>query len=277
MPGLACARGGAGPPPRAGGGPAGAARAPAARGGPARWPPPPPRWANSSHLVPEALQRHGDAPLQVPGDAALLEAVAHPGVGQLHAIGAPAPLAAGGGDVVLQLLRQLGQVQEDVARGAHHGRGARHFAARVDQLHGVHQVAAGVALVTTRVLQPQPARGASIVTRQQPLMWAQNCRQEWKRLGRADPPLFPPRTGARAWQRAAYLIATLRAGAHHEAVRQKLAQRLAVQLQACTSRAQAREWAFRAAAQLGCVGCRLAEAIDGPLCTIAARTLTCMY
>ena len=35
----------------------------------------------------------------------------------LHAVGGPAPELRGGGDVVLQLGRQLGQVQEDVAGG----------------------------------------------------------------------------------------------------------------------------------------------------------------
>ena len=40
----------------------------------------------------------------------------------LHAVGGPAPELRGGGDVVLQLGRQLGQVQEDVAGGPVAGR-----------------------------------------------------------------------------------------------------------------------------------------------------------
>ena len=53
----------------------------------------------------------------------------------------------------LQLRAELGQVQEHVARGAHDGRGAGQLALGPDQLRGVQQVAAAVALVAAGVLR----------------------------------------------------------------------------------------------------------------------------
>lgn len=75
-----------------------------------------------------------------------------PAVSYLLAVGAPAAHLAGGGDVMLQRGRQLGQVQEQVPRALDHGGAARHLALGADQLDGVQQVAARVALVAASVL-----------------------------------------------------------------------------------------------------------------------------
>lgn len=70
----------------------------------------------------------------------------------LDTVGGPAAHLRGGGDVLLQLRREPGQVQEHVARGAQHRRGAAEPAARLDELRGVQQVAAAVALITACIL-----------------------------------------------------------------------------------------------------------------------------
>ena len=70
----------------------------------------------------------------------------------LHAVGTPAALLGGLGDVALQRGGQARQVQEVVAGAAQHRHRACQLAARAHQLGGVHQPPALVALVPPRVL-----------------------------------------------------------------------------------------------------------------------------
>ena len=70
----------------------------------------------------------------------------------LQAVVGPAAGLGAGSDVLLQLGRERGQVQVEVAGGAHHGRRPGQLALGVDEVLRRQQVAALVALVPPRVL-----------------------------------------------------------------------------------------------------------------------------
>ena len=97
-----------------------------------------------------ARHRHGRPPGEVARDAPRLEAVAEPCVGDGHAVTGP-PVAAVL-DVLSQVARELGEVDEQVLARDDARHGARELAPRVDELRRVEQRAALVALVATGVL-----------------------------------------------------------------------------------------------------------------------------
>ena len=109
-------------------------------------------------LVLPAFQRYVDAPVQVAGDGARLE-VADVIAAEADHVVAPAAGLFRLVEVRLQDLREGGQVQEVMLGLAHDRSRAVDLAARVDQLGGVDQGAAVVALVAARV------REAAHVTR----------------------------------------------------------------------------------------------------------------
>ena len=103
------------------------------------------------HLVFVALQRHGGSPLQIAGDAARLETVVDPAVGDVDGVGRPAVLDGGLSHPLLELLSLLGQVEEEVLGGAllHYVSRTSLLADGVLQLGGVQEVAALITLITS--------------------------------------------------------------------------------------------------------------------------------
>ena len=74
----------------------------------------------------------------------------------LYTIGRPAAQLRGVIDVRLQLRAELGQVQEQVLRLAQDGCGLSDLALGVDELSGIEQAPALVALIPPRILQTRP-------------------------------------------------------------------------------------------------------------------------
>ena len=122
-------------------------------------------------LVLEALLGHGDAPLQVAGDCALLEAVADPGLGHLDRVVRPEALLRGRLHPVASLGRMAGRSMNRCVVSRITGPGAADAAPGLLELGGVEQLAAVLALVAARIRVAAVGAGApDVAVGQEPLV-----------------------------------------------------------------------------------------------------------
>lgn len=101
-------------------------------------------------LIPR--QRHRHTPLEISRDAAGLQALCQPRLRDGHAVLRPSVLLVRVLEPLLNLGLQLLEADKDVRRVSGHGGGAVDLATRVDELKGIQQAAALVALVAPGVV-----------------------------------------------------------------------------------------------------------------------------
>ena len=102
------------------------------------------------HLV--LVIRHLSAPLQIPGDTSTMETFIQQLSSELGGILRPVSFDTDLLDPLSEIGRDLGQVDEDVLGGLRLGLVVAKSASWVDQLNGIDQFAAAIALITTGVI-----------------------------------------------------------------------------------------------------------------------------
>lgn len=102
------------------------------------------------HLRFETLHRHRDAPFQIARNASWPQTLLQPRLGNHARIVRPAVLD--GGKPFAQFRLDFRQIEEELLRLANFGRCAANAAPGLQQLVGVHQFAAVVALITARII-----------------------------------------------------------------------------------------------------------------------------
>mmetsp|Transcript_24631 Transcript_24631/g.66990 ORF Transcript_24631/g.66990 Transcript_24631/m.66990 type:complete len:386 (+) Transcript_24631:1586-2743(+) len=111
-------------------------------------------------LVLHALEGHGHTPLEVARDAPRLQAPLDPCLRRRDGVVCPEAVHGRLVNPLNERLCECRQIEVHVVRGPRHGRGARRRAPRVDELRGVEQLAALVALVAARVVVATVRAGA---------------------------------------------------------------------------------------------------------------------
>ncbi|KAI5297226.1 hypothetical protein KEM55_004994, partial [Ascosphaera atra] len=103
-------------------------------------------------FVIEALERNRHTPLHITGNAAILQALLQPGLSDDTAVLRPAPFLHGCLGPLLDFRLKLVETKMDVFRSLAHRRRTVELAAGLDQLKGIKQVAALVALISSGVI-----------------------------------------------------------------------------------------------------------------------------
>ena len=91
-----------------------------------------------------AIERDGDAPIEIASVGAILEALREESVGEIEHLRAPVGLVL---QPLLEAVSVFGELHHEVGAGAELGSAAVERAARVDELTGVESAAAAVALI----------------------------------------------------------------------------------------------------------------------------------
>ncbi len=104
------------------------------------------------HLVLKPLQGHRNPPFEVPGNRPLPQPVTDPPLGHLDRVAGPLALDAGSGHPLLQLRQNRRQIDVEVGGFPDHRSRSVHGTAGIDEVRGIEQLAAVLALITAGIL-----------------------------------------------------------------------------------------------------------------------------